>query len=407
MKRTLLLILLSVLSVSTVFSKERKTVIVIMDGVSMDVIERLHVPVIYDIASKGGFAANYVGGQPGTYTETPTISAVGYNTMLTGTWANKHNVFGNSNLKPNYNYWSIFRIAKEQQSPVSTAVFTGWTDNRTVLLGHKKEENASMDIDYIYDGYDKDKERFPKKEYHLEVSDFDEAVSEDAAKCIREDAPDLSWVYFWFTDSAGHQFGDGEFFDEHVLKTGKQIEKVWEAVKYREKNFDEEWLIVVLTDHGRTMNGRSHGRQSDRERSSWIAMNRKPNAYFKSGAAAMVDVNPTVCEYMGFEVPLEVRREQDGISLIGKTEIRDLRLSQYDKKVILRWKAESKSAPVKIYVAKANDYKTTGSEYWTLLGEVKAGEERFEADLNSIGESDFYKFVVEGEHDTLNRWFKN
>ena len=119
-------------------AREKKAVIIIVDGIPKDAIERLHVPVIYDIARKGAFGASFVGGEVGMYNQTPTISAVGYNTMLTGTWVNKHNVYGNDNLSPNYNYWSIFRIAKEQRQPLTTAIFSSWTDNRTVLLGEGK-----------------------------------------------------------------------------------------------------------------------------------------------------------------------------------------------------------------------------------------------------------------------------
>ena len=32
--------------------------------------------------------------------------------MITGTWANKHNVWGNGIENPNYNYWTIFRFLK-------------------------------------------------------------------------------------------------------------------------------------------------------------------------------------------------------------------------------------------------------------------------------------------------------
>ena len=59
------------------------------------------------------------------------------------------------------------------------------------------------------------------------------------------EAPDLSWVYLWYTDNAGHIYGNSDKFDEFVLKADHQVGRIWEAVKYREANFDEEWMIVV------------------------------------------------------------------------------------------------------------------------------------------------------------------
>ena len=87
-----------------VFSQESKTkvIFVIVDGISSDAIEKVETPNLDAVAKEGGYTHAYVGGEKGGYSETPTISAVGYNSLLTGTWANKHNVWGNSIKSPNY-----------------------------------------------------------------------------------------------------------------------------------------------------------------------------------------------------------------------------------------------------------------------------------------------------------------
>lgn len=384
----------------------RKVVMIIIDGVPTDMIERLHPEAIYDIASHGAFGVSYVGGEVGSYSQTPTISAVGYNTMLTGTWANKHNMWGNSG-EPNYNYWSMFRIAKEQEKPLTTGLFSSWTDNRTVLLGEGLESNAGMKIDYVGDGYDLDEVAFPHKDMELHVFDYDEAASTAAAECIRNDAPDLSWVYLWYTDDAGHIKGNGEYFDEYTLKADEQIRRVWDAVQYRQESFNEDWMVIVTTDHGRTTDGHGHGGQSARERGSWIAVNQAVGTRFKNGGAAMVDINPTVCQFLGMEVPLRVRMEQDGISFIGETIISNMNAIPYDDTAILTWDSHVEGKDVTVYMAKANDYRTTGQEDWQELGTVKSGDGIFKVDLAKAGDSDFYKFALVTEHECLNRWLQN
>ena len=399
-------LLLTLAAMACVFSasaaKQKKALVVIVDGVCTDVVERLRVPVLYDIAYKGFIGESYVGGERGAYSQTPTISAVGYNTMLTGTWVNKHNVWGNSDMHPNYNYWTIFRIAKAQQRPVSTAIFSSWTDNRTVLLGEGLESNDNLKIDYVYDGYDLDKEHYPHKEKDLHVFDYDEAVSANAAECIRRDAPDLSWVYLWYPDDAAHRYGDGAYQDEYVLKAGEQIARVWEAVKYREQNFDEEWMVVVTTDHGRKFLGHKHGGQSDRERRTWIATNVKPNKHFREGRAAMVDINPSICRFMGFEIPFEVMAELDGVPFIGKLDVVDMTLARYDDTVTISWKALDRKAGVDIYVAVGNGYKETGSEHWDKIATVKAGEEKY---VYNMPDQRFRKFLLVAPDNTQNRWY--
>lgn len=385
-------------------AKTRKAVFVIVDGVPADQIERLHTPTIFDIASHGAYGRAYTGGEIGAYSETATISAIGYTNLLTATWFNKHNVGGNDNLKPNYNYWTIFRIAKEQAKPCKTAIYSSWTDNRTVLLGEGKPETGPLKIDYVKDGYDLDTVRFPKKSKDLHIFDIDEQISKDACSGIRQDAPDLSWVYLWYTDDAGHIAGNGTYFDEYVRKADAQVARIWEAVKYREANFDEEWMVVITTDHGRGENGHGHGRQSLRERTTWISTNVPVNDYFRNGQLAITDITPSICQFMGFQIPQSVQWEQDGIPFTGQTDISNLQTSPYDDTVLLTWDSYVQETPATIYAASSNLYKEGKTDEWIKLGTVRAGEGKYRVDLNTLPASRFYKFVVATPHNHLNRW---
>lgn len=385
-------------------AKTKKSVFIIIDGVPADQIERLHTPAIYDIASKGAYSRAYTGGEIGSYSQTPTISAIGYTNLLTSTWMNKHNVNGNDNLNPNYNYPTLFRIAKDQKRDVTTALYSSWTDNRTVLLGEGKEETNHLKIDYVKDGYDHDNAAFPKKGNDLHIFDIDERVSKDAAEGIRNDAPDLTWVYLWYTDDAGHIWGNGELFDRYVYKADEQVARIWEAVKYREANFDEEWMIVVTTDHGRTDSGHGHGQQSERERTTWISTNVPVNEHFASKKLAIVDIAPSISRFMGFEVPRDILWEQDGIPFVGKTDIHTLKAMPYDDKVELSWQSYANDAPIEIYAATDNKFNTGGTDEWIKVADVKPGSEKATVDLKKLPESKFYKFIVTTPSNHIGRW---
>ena len=162
MKRILNIILLALLC-TNVFAarpepgrkastKTHKAVLIIIDGIPAPTMERLQPPTLMAIARQGHYHRAYCGGEVGSYSETPTVSAIGYTNILTGTWMNKHNVKGNDNQNPNYHYPTLFRIAKDQQRPVTTALYSSWTDNRTVLLGENKavfmQRPATTDLSY-------------------------------------------------------------------------------------------------------------------------------------------------------------------------------------------------------------------------------------------------------------------
>src|SRR5690606_23486379 len=141
-----------------------KSVFIIVDGISDDVIQEVETPYLDAIAKEGAFLPAFVGGGAGTYSESPTISAVGYNSLLTGTWVNKHNVWGNEIKYPNYHYWSIFRYFKDQYPTKSIAVFSTWLDNRTKLIGTGLDATEQLEMDYHFDGFELDTLKFPHDE---------------------------------------------------------------------------------------------------------------------------------------------------------------------------------------------------------------------------------------------------
>lgn len=386
-------------------NRVKKAIFIIADGIPADVIEKLHTPNLKMIAQKGTYLRAHVGGEKDGYSQTATISANGYNSLLTSTWVNKHNVTGNDIKAPNYNYWTIFRMLKNASPNKKTAIFSTWTDNRTKLIGEGMPQTGGYKVDKVSDGYELDTLHFPHDQLSNYTHLIDEKVSEDAAKYIREQAPDLTWLYLEYTDDMGHRYGDSPQYYDAVEKMDAQVGRVWAAIQYREQRYKEDWLIFITTDHGRDeKTGRGHGGQTMRQRSTWMVTNYKPlNTYARYYTPGIIDITPSIARFMQISIPAPQLREMDGISLIGPLSVAQPAANFVQGDLDVSWKAMREKGNVKIYVSATNNYKDGTADDYHLVAEVPVTQEHALISVKNLP-SAFYKVVIEGELNTVNRW---
>ncbi|NNE28883.1 MAG: alkaline phosphatase family protein [Saprospiraceae bacterium] len=386
---------------------QKKAVFIILDGIPADVVESVDTPTLDEIAKNGGYSRAYTGGIAGGYSETPTISAVGYNSLLTGTWANKHNVWGNGIKDPTYNYWNIFRVAKSANPALKTAIFSTWLDNRTKLVGEGLEKAGNVKIDFAFDGFELDTIRFPHTEDRRYIFNIDELVSKEAGKYILEKGPDLSWVYLEFTDDMGHRYGDGPEMYDAVEKADIQVKRIWESIKIREKEFGEDWMILITTDHGRDKTtGKGHGGQSERERTIWMVTNstKLNKSYYQK--PAMVDIMPSLLTHMEIQIPVEIKKEIDGTSFVGQISVKDVNATMHGNRLKLNWTNYADQGSARIFMSNSNNFKEGGDDSYQEIGKCHLLPATCELDLPPT-EIGFLKILMQVDEEFWNTWLIN
>ncbi len=384
---------------------QKKALFVIVDGIPADVVERTATPNLDAIATVGGYARAYVGGQKGTYSQTPTISAVGYNSLLTGTWVNKHNVWDNSIKAPNYRYWTLFRYLEDQYPQKKTAIFSTWLDNRTKLVGEGLTATDQLRLDYSFDGFELDTLHFPHDKESQYIHQIDEKVTDEADAYIRQQGPDLSWVYLEYTDDMGHRYGDSEQFYQAIRMMDNQMGRLWKAIQYRQKTFGEDWQVFITTDHGRTADtGKNHGGQSDRERSTWMVTNASGlNDHFRKEVPGIVDIMPTLARHLQLSIPKEQAFELDGSPLTGKLSLSQPVAKKEGNRITLNWTPMDPEGTVKIWLTTTNLFKEGSQDRYLLMDDVPVKTGSVVIDVSKLP-TGFYKIVLEGRYNRLNQW---
>ena len=218
-------------------AKTPKALMVMVDGLRADAVENLPLPTLLMLRD-GKWQPDYKGCYSWTahtlYDARPS-SAANHTAIATGVTAKKTGVYNNGETpRGNYAEWPSWLARLAAAKPDVSALFTYSWDGDIGLSPHPKVGDM----------------RVPSLE-----------VSATLPKIIAgADAPDALMCFIGLGDEGGHGSGFypyGRSYIHNLKLVDRMIGDMLAAIASRPSFKDEDWLILVTSDHGGY--GRAHG----------------------------------------------------------------------------------------------------------------------------------------------------
>lgn len=208
---------------------QNKVIILGIDGCRPDALLAANTPNLDALWKDGAYTFK-------SKTDDLSWSGVCWTSMLTGVWKEKHNVYSNDYKNPNVaEYPHFFNLAKQQRPELRTYSIANWAPVHKIL----QKNDATV----------------------MKHEESDEFVTKSVVNALQNEDVDAMFVHLDNVDHAGHSSGYALHNPEYIQSIEQidvEVGDIVNAIKNRKNYANENWLILVSTDHGGS--GTNHGK---------------------------------------------------------------------------------------------------------------------------------------------------
>ena len=216
-------------------AREPKVLVIGIDGTRPDALVAARTPAIDALAADGCMTVE-------ASTSQHTVSGPGWSTVLCGVWPDKHRSTDNRFLVTDYErYPSLFTLAKLARPSIRTAYFGNWGP-----IGERILAKDPIDT------------RVSLQDTKNDAPQTDACI----AALAGDDDLDLAFLYIGNVDETGHTFGFHRAVPEYIAaieEADGRVGRAMDAIRARRNFAAEDWLVVLTSDHGGTID-LNHGR---------------------------------------------------------------------------------------------------------------------------------------------------
>jgi len=240
----LILILLVSPAIPTFAQQEKKVLFIGIDGTRFDSIEKAETPNLDRLMQDGIFSPGcLILGE--RYKKNDTVSGPGWSSILTGVWADKHGVQNNTFAGMNYGEYPHFFARLKEARPTARAVsLVTWKPIYERIV-------SAADVSLNYESKERGLVGYEKS---------DAEATEEAVRQLAAGNPDVLFLYIGQVDETGHAHGFHPAVPEYIAaieRADKLVGRAVAAMQARPTYANEDWLVIVTSDHGGK--GKNHG----------------------------------------------------------------------------------------------------------------------------------------------------
>jgi hypothetical protein len=245
---------------------------------------------------------------------TLTLSEVGWSSIASGVWDDKHGVDGSKlNMDPGQatknGYLDFLTRIENRRGRLSTFLASDW-DNIGLALNGGPIFGTAMDANFAA--------RVPSETLD-NWNRGDVEVTQASERYLRRGDPDAGFVYLGLVDEAAHLAGSATpTYADAIATTDARIGRLLRAIRARSSYPFESWTILVVTDHGQRPLSEpsviSHFGKTKLELTSFL-IGSGPGLGRNVRKPLVVDILPTVLHQLGLRSPRSWKI--DGRSLSG------------------------------------------------------------------------------------------
>ena len=260
-----------------------KVLLIGVDGVRADVLAAVPTPVMDSLAASGWYTAE-------ARTTTPSVSGPAWSSILTGVWPGKHGVVDNGFEGRQYAKYPGFLTRIERERPeLGTFAALDWMP-LAALEGGDPVLASPIDSIFAVDGYE------------FGWAEADSTVASRAAQHLAVADVNAAFVYLGNPDETSHRTGSiGAEYREAIALSDRHVGWLIEALQTRPTYGEEDWLLLISTDHGRREDG-GHGGDSPEEMEIFVLASGAATAAWPapgSRPAYIVDMPVTALHHLG------------------------------------------------------------------------------------------------------------